>query len=137
MNATASASPARSEPAVRCPGPARPGHRIALIFNLNALFYWIGSVRDTSVGVVSKGEFSAVRVRGILAVLARHAVRATFFVSGHTALAYPREVSAIQAATRSLTTGSSTNRCRCSLRESNAWSRQKDRRSRGSRCWRG
>jgi peptidoglycan/xylan/chitin deacetylase (PgdA/CDA1 family) len=51
-----------------------------------------------NVAALSRGEFGAVAVPRILALLERHEVPATFFVPGHTALAYPDLVRSIRDA---------------------------------------
>ena len=70
---------------------------VALTFDFDAMSLWIGSYRQTDLGVVSRGEFAPTGVGRVLALLERHEVRATFFVPGHTALTYPDCVRAIVA----------------------------------------
>ena len=45
--------------------------------------------------MVSRGEFGPVGERRILDLLAEHEAQATFFVPGHTALAFPDATQAI------------------------------------------
>jgi peptidoglycan/xylan/chitin deacetylase (PgdA/CDA1 family) len=52
---------------------------------------------EGNVAALSRGEFGAVAVPRILALLRRHDIRATFFIPGHTALAYPDLVRSIAA----------------------------------------
>ena len=51
-----------------------------------------------NMAAISRGEFGAVAVPRILALLERHGIPATFFVPGHTALAYPELVREIRDA---------------------------------------
>lgn len=77
---------------------ARPGARltVCLSFDFDATSLWIAS--GAGATEVSRGEFGAVAVPRILDLLQTTGVLATFFVPGHTALAYPRLVEAIAAA---------------------------------------
>jgi peptidoglycan-N-acetylglucosamine deacetylase len=72
------------------------GHSVALTFDFDGISPWLGSLGG-GVGGRSRGEFGPVGVERILALLSRHGVRATFFVPGHTALAFPDSVRAIAA----------------------------------------
>ena len=69
---------------------------MCLSFDFDALCGTI--VESDNPGTISGGEFSAVAIPRILALLARHGVPATFFVPGHTALAYPHLVREIRDA---------------------------------------
>lgn len=69
---------------------------VCLSFDFDAMSVWICS-GSRNPAEISRGEFGAVAVGRILALLARHGVRATFFVPGHTALAYPDVVRRIVA----------------------------------------
>ncbi len=60
-----------------------------LTFDFDAMSVWIGSYKSRNPSMISRGEFGAIAVPRILDVLARHDIRATFFIPGHTALAYP------------------------------------------------
>jgi peptidoglycan-N-acetylglucosamine deacetylase len=51
-----------------------------------------------NVAALSRGEFGAYALPRILDLLERHGIPATFFVPGHTALAYPELVRRIDAA---------------------------------------
>lgn len=65
---------------------------VALTFDYDAMSVWIGSIGATSPSMVSRGEFGAVAVRRVLRLLAERKVKATFFVPGHTAKAFPQTV---------------------------------------------
>jgi peptidoglycan/xylan/chitin deacetylase (PgdA/CDA1 family) len=69
---------------------------VCLSFDFDAMSVWIASTDNPAT--ISRGEFGAVAVPRILALLERRHVRATFFVPGHTALAYPELVREIDAA---------------------------------------
>ncbi|MGH6881086.1 polysaccharide deacetylase family protein [Hypericibacter sp.] len=71
---------------------------VALSFDYDALSVWIGSFAQTSPTALSRGEFCAVGLRRILAVLENYKVPGSFYVPGHTAYAYPKTVEAIAAA---------------------------------------
>lgn len=60
---------------------------ICLSFDFDAMSGWIAAGADAAS--ISRGEYSAVAVPRVLALLAKYNARATFFVPGHTALAYP------------------------------------------------
>lgn len=69
---------------------------VGLSFDYDAMSLWIGSFGATSPGVISRGEFGPIGVARILALLERKHAQATFFVPGHTALAYPDSVREIR-----------------------------------------
>ena len=69
--------------------------QVALTFDFDAYSTWIGSHNATSPSMLSRGEFGPVGVRRILPLLDRYGAKATFFVPGHTALAFPSAVRAI------------------------------------------
>jgi peptidoglycan/xylan/chitin deacetylase (PgdA/CDA1 family) len=71
---------------------------VALTFDYDAMSNWIGSTGARSPGMISRGEFGPIGLRRILSLLDERGIRGTFFVPGHTALAYPRTVEAIHAA---------------------------------------
>jgi peptidoglycan/xylan/chitin deacetylase (PgdA/CDA1 family) len=71
---------------------------VCLTFDFDALSPWVFEMADGNVAALSRGEFGAVAVPRILELLERHEIRSTFFVPGHTALAYPDLVRAIVAA---------------------------------------
>lgn len=71
---------------------------IILTFDVDAWSGWTTSLGARSPSAVSRGEFSAVGVERVLALLARRELSATFFVPGHTAEHFPLVVEAIAAA---------------------------------------
>src|SRR3954469_17036845 len=71
---------------------------VCLTFDFDALSPWVYDMGGGNVAALSRGEFGAVAVPRILDLLARHEIPATFFVPGHTALAYPELVRAIRDA---------------------------------------
>lgn len=70
--------------------------QVALTFDFDAYSTWIHSHGATSPSMLSRGEFCAVGVRRILPLLERYGIKATFFIPGHTALAFPGHVRAIR-----------------------------------------
>src|SRR4051812_9096304 len=72
--------------------------RVALTFDYDAMSNWIGLGGGTSPGMISRGEFGPIALERILPLLDRHGIQSTFFIPGHTALAYPESVKAIHAA---------------------------------------
>ena len=74
------------------------GRVVALTFDFDAMSLWIGSFKATNASMVSRGEFAVPATRRILDLLDRHGVPATFFVPGHTALAFPDAVRDVAAA---------------------------------------
>lgn len=67
---------------------------VCLSFDMDGPSGWLAG--DTSnIADVSRGEFTAIAVPRILRLLDRYAIPATFFVPGHTALAYPQHVQKI------------------------------------------
>src|ERR1700733_14216416 len=75
-----------------------PRLSVCLTFDFDALSPWVFEMAEGNVAALSRGEFGAVAVPRILDLLARHELPATFFIPGHTALAYPDLVRRIQAA---------------------------------------
>jgi peptidoglycan/xylan/chitin deacetylase (PgdA/CDA1 family) len=69
-----------------------PKLSVGLTFDFDAMSAWIGFNKSNNPTTISRGEFGAIAVLRILALLERQDVRATFFVPGHTALAYPEVV---------------------------------------------
>jgi peptidoglycan-N-acetylglucosamine deacetylase len=67
-----------------------------LTFDFDAMSVWIAGTDNPAT--ISRGEFGAVAIPRILALLEKHDVRGTFFTPGHTALAYPQLVCAIRDA---------------------------------------
>jgi peptidoglycan/xylan/chitin deacetylase (PgdA/CDA1 family) len=66
-----------------------PRLSVCLTFDFDAMSAWIGFNKSNNPTTISRGEFGAIAVPRILAMLERNDVQATFFVPGHTALAYP------------------------------------------------
>jgi len=73
-----------------------PPFSVCLTFDFDALSPWVFEMAEGNVAALSRGEFGAVAVPRILDVLDRHDVPATFFVPGHSALAYPELVREIR-----------------------------------------
>jgi peptidoglycan/xylan/chitin deacetylase (PgdA/CDA1 family) len=71
---------------------------VCLTFDFDALSPWAFELAGGNVAALSRGEFGAVAVPRILALLERRGIPATFFVPGHTALAYPELVREIRDA---------------------------------------
>jgi peptidoglycan/xylan/chitin deacetylase (PgdA/CDA1 family) len=69
---------------------------VCLTFDFDALSLWVGSFKSTNPSQISRGEFGAFALPRILELLGRQEIRATFFVPGHTALAYPQLVCRIR-----------------------------------------
>jgi peptidoglycan/xylan/chitin deacetylase (PgdA/CDA1 family) len=67
-----------------------------LTFDFDALSVWLGTMRTTSPASLSRGEFGPYALPRILDLLKRYDIRSTFFVPGHTALAYPDLVKRIR-----------------------------------------
>ena len=66
-----------------------PRLSVSLTFDFDAMSVWIGSHNSNNPAQISRGEFGAVAVPRILDLLERHSIATTFFIPGHTALAYP------------------------------------------------
>jgi peptidoglycan/xylan/chitin deacetylase (PgdA/CDA1 family) len=89
----------RSSAAV--PRSHAPGDRdvaVALTFDFDGFSNRIAGFGDLSPGPMSRGEFDRVGVPRILSLLDEYAARATFFTTGHTALAFPELTKDIVAA---------------------------------------
>ena len=71
---------------------------VCLTFDFDALSPWAFEMAGDNVAALSRGEFGAVAVPRILALLERHELPATFFIPGHTAVAYPELVRSIRDA---------------------------------------
>jgi peptidoglycan/xylan/chitin deacetylase (PgdA/CDA1 family) len=71
---------------------------VALTFDYDAYSVWIGTFAAKSPSMISRGEFGPQGVRRILQLLGKYRITGTFFVPGHTALAFPRTVVDIAAA---------------------------------------
>ena len=64
-------------------------------FDFDAMSSWIGSAKSNDPAMVSRGQFGAVALPRILALLRKYSVTGSFAVPGHTAYAYPNLVRAI------------------------------------------
>ena len=66
-----------------------PRLSVCLTFDFDALSVHLGTMQTTSPASLARGEFGPFAVPRILKLLADYAIPATFFVPGHTGLAYP------------------------------------------------
>jgi peptidoglycan-N-acetylglucosamine deacetylase len=73
-----------------------PAVSVALTFDYDACCVWIGSFGARSPSMLSRGEFGPIALRRILDLLKQYDIKATFFVPGHSALAFPATVVAIR-----------------------------------------
>jgi peptidoglycan/xylan/chitin deacetylase (PgdA/CDA1 family) len=64
-------------------------HSVCLTFDFDGMSIWIGSWQSNNPSMISRGEFATIGLERILRVLRNHDARATFFVPGHTAWAWP------------------------------------------------
>ena len=62
---------------------------VCISFDFDGMANWIARSEVPNPVQLSRGEFGAVAIPRILDLLASYEIRATFFVPGHTALAYP------------------------------------------------
>jgi peptidoglycan/xylan/chitin deacetylase (PgdA/CDA1 family) len=75
-----------------------PDVAILLTFDVDAWSGWTTSLGARSPSAISRGEFCAVGVERLLALLERRSIPATFFVPGHTVRNFPRVVRALAEA---------------------------------------
>jgi peptidoglycan/xylan/chitin deacetylase (PgdA/CDA1 family) len=69
---------------------------VCLTFDPDATSIWVGTFGSNNPSMISRGEYDiAVGVPRVLDLLARNDIRATFFVPGHVAYAYPDAIRAI------------------------------------------
>jgi peptidoglycan/xylan/chitin deacetylase (PgdA/CDA1 family) len=69
---------------------------VCLSFDFDAVSLWVSTFKQTSATPVSRGEFGAnVGLGRVLDLLASRGVKATFFVPGHTASAFPGQTNRI------------------------------------------
>jgi peptidoglycan/xylan/chitin deacetylase (PgdA/CDA1 family) len=66
-----------------------PKLTVCLTFDFDALSVYLGTMQTDSPASLSRGEFGPFAVPRILALLEEYGIPATFFIPGHTALAYP------------------------------------------------
>jgi peptidoglycan/xylan/chitin deacetylase (PgdA/CDA1 family) len=71
---------------------------VCLTFDFDAMSPWALGMAGRNVAALSRGEFGAFAVPRILAMLERRGIPATFFIPGHTVLAYPELARAIRDA---------------------------------------
>ncbi|HWI71016.1 MAG TPA: polysaccharide deacetylase [Baekduia sp.] len=64
-----------------------PRLSVCLTFDFDAMCGWVQE--SDNPAEISRGEFGAVAVPRVLGLLERHGIDATFFIPGHTLLAYP------------------------------------------------
>lgn len=75
-----------------------PRLSVCLTFDFDALSPWAHEMANGNMAAMSRGEFGALAIPRILALLERNDVPATFFIPGHTALAYPAVARSIRDA---------------------------------------
>lgn len=71
---------------------------ICLTFDVDGMSSWIGSMKSNNPSALSRGEFTTVATPRILRLLKTFDIKATFFVPGHTACAFPDMVRQISDA---------------------------------------
>ncbi|UGS38310.1 polysaccharide deacetylase family protein [Capillimicrobium parvum] len=72
---------------------------ICLTFDPDATSIWVGTFASNNPSMISRGEYDvAVGVPRVLDLLERNDIKATFFIPGHVACAYPDVVKEIDAA---------------------------------------
>ena len=72
-------------------------HIVCLTFDFDAVSGWIARGL-TSPTPMSRGEFGPVAVPRILSLLAKYAVRSTWFIPGHTIESFPKQAEAVVSA---------------------------------------
>lgn len=60
-----------------------------LTFDVDAMSVWLGTIKTKNPSAISRGEFTVLGTTRVLDFLRRKELRATFFVPGHTAYAFP------------------------------------------------
>lgn len=73
-----------------------PKLSVCLTFDFDALSVYLGTMQTKSPASLSRGEFGPFAIPRILKLLDEYSLPATFFVPGHTALAYPDMVRMIR-----------------------------------------
>ena len=66
-----------------------PRLSVCLSVDFDAMSVWIGLLQSNSLTHMSRGEFGAYALPRVLELLAKHEILASFYIPGHTALAYP------------------------------------------------
>jgi peptidoglycan/xylan/chitin deacetylase (PgdA/CDA1 family) len=69
---------------------------VCLTFDVDGMSAWIGTMKTKNPSALSRGEFTIMGTQRVLAFLKRKALSATFYVPGHTALAFPDLVKMIR-----------------------------------------
>jgi peptidoglycan/xylan/chitin deacetylase (PgdA/CDA1 family) len=64
-------------------------YSVCLTFDLDGTSSWIGSWHSNNPSMISRGEFDTIGLDRILRLLKKYEARATFFIPGHTAWAWP------------------------------------------------
>ncbi len=64
-------------------------YSVCLTFDVDGTCSWINSWQSNNPSMISRGEFDTIGLDRVLTMLAKHEARATFFVPGHTAWAWP------------------------------------------------
>ncbi len=67
-----------------------------ITFDFDAMSSWIGSAKSNNPSMISRGQFGAVAIPRILALLDRYDIKTSFCIPGHTAYAYPRLIKEIR-----------------------------------------
>jgi len=65
-----------------------PRHLVCLTFDFDVVSGWIARGMTTPTPI-SRGEMGLIGAKRILALLARHDIRTTWFVPGHTIESFP------------------------------------------------
>ncbi len=71
---------------------------VCLSFDFDAISVWIGTFHAKSPSAISRGEFGRVGSERLLRMLDEWEIKATWFIPGHTADAFPATVEKIAAA---------------------------------------
>jgi peptidoglycan/xylan/chitin deacetylase (PgdA/CDA1 family) len=79
--------------------PKGKKYPVCLTFDFDAISVWLGAFNATSPSYISRGEYGArCGVPRILDILARHKIKTTFFIPGHTVETYPEVCASIYKA---------------------------------------
>ncbi|MGH7917143.1 MAG: polysaccharide deacetylase family protein [Candidatus Binataceae bacterium] len=68
---------------------------VCLTFDFDAISVWVGTFHAKSPSAISRGEFGNVAAQRLLTMLREWDIKATWFIPGHTADAYPDTVTKI------------------------------------------
>jgi peptidoglycan/xylan/chitin deacetylase (PgdA/CDA1 family) len=69
--------------------------KVCLTFDFDAVSVWIGSMRQRTPSVISRGEYGVLGAERLLALLARHGITTTWFIPGHTIDSFPAACEAV------------------------------------------